>query len=62
MKKRSLAGLLVVFGLSVGWISRSPAIQSLRSVDLLLIFTSGMVFGILLASLLHRLRSAKHSP
>ncbi|MGD2113921.1 MAG: hypothetical protein PVG07_02645 [Acidobacteriota bacterium] len=62
MNKKSLAGLVIVFGLTLGLLWTSPSIRELRSVDLLLIFSSGMLFGVLLASFLHRLRATKNRP
>jgi hypothetical protein len=62
MNKKSLAGLLVVFGITVARMLTSPTIKTLRTVDLLLIFASGMLFGVLLVSFLGRLRARRSSP
>jgi len=62
MNKKSLAGLLVVFGITVARMLTSPTIQTLRTVDLLLIFASGMLFGALLVSFLGRLRARRSNP
>jgi len=62
MNKKSLAGLLVVFGITVARMLTSPTIQTLRTVDLLLIFASGMLFGALLVSFLGRLRARRSKP
>jgi len=57
MKNKSLGGLFAVLVIIVSRILFSPTIHQMRSVDLLLVFSSGLLAGALLVTLLQRFRS-----